>query len=550
MYIPAVVVSTKTRTINIIALPNHAPTVDDLTISTSKNQSVDVNVTAEDSDGDTLMYNLHTMPDHGTLTGELPNMLYTPDANYTGQDYFTFSATDGQLLSSNEANVSITITDTATTSITITGQITDINGSAITGATVTIDEKTTSTDNNGSYSISGIEASERINVNVTHPDYLANSKVVIVAENKDLTMDIKLGTPKATLLFASTEGATLSSNDGASVELPADGYIDANGTAYTGDVRVKMSYYPITTQSGRATFPGTFDGIDSNGSTFPIKSYGFMNVELTDPQGNALNLDGSSTAALTFPKDNNIHPQPTTIPLWYYDEAKGYWIEDGAATNVNNSEYSGTVTHFTSWNLDIPITLGRINGCVVDINGNRVPGAHINIDATNWVSAGNHTDIAGNFSIRAPINTSIHLSSYGLIGDTKYSGVYNHQLSLQNAEIKSLNTCLVLNSKELGGYNRDIIIKGRVFEWSSNTPVANKVIHYAPTFNDFAFGHNIIYANNTTDNDGYFSIKLTTTYDSLDYIFGSDNNCNPVYIHLQPNVNIYNIGDIAQTVCY
>ena len=81
--------------------------------------------------------------------------------------------------------------------------------------------------------------------------------------------------------FDSTEGATVTQADGAKVELPAGGYIDANNSAYVGQVVVKMSYYPITTQSGRATFPGTFEGIEGN-TTFPIQSYGFMNVELTD----------------------------------------------------------------------------------------------------------------------------------------------------------------------------------------------------------------------------------------------------------------------------
>jgi formylglycine-generating enzyme required for sulfatase activity len=47
-------------------------------------------------------------PQHGTLTGTPPNVTYTPDADYLGQDSFTFIANDGEA-ESNPATVSITV---------------------------------------------------------------------------------------------------------------------------------------------------------------------------------------------------------------------------------------------------------------------------------------------------------------------------------------------------------------------------------------------------------------------------------------------------------
>ena len=56
----------------------------------------------------TLTFSIVTPPAHGTLTGTLPNVTYTPAANYNGPDSFTFRASDGSLVS-NTATVSITV---------------------------------------------------------------------------------------------------------------------------------------------------------------------------------------------------------------------------------------------------------------------------------------------------------------------------------------------------------------------------------------------------------------------------------------------------------
>ena len=388
-----------TRTVTVNALPNHAPTAHDLSATTAKNTSLDINVTAEDSDGDTLIYSLHIMPDHGTLTGELPNVTYTPTTGYVGQDYFTFSVMDGHGATSSEANVSIIITDTNTQSHSVSGKITNSNGTAISGAMVTIAGHIISTSADGSYTLSNFPVGERVLVDATHPNYLANSRVIEVNAT-DVILNITLDTPKATLTFDAGDGATVSQSSGASVELPVNGYIDANGTAYTGAVTVKMSYHAITTQEGRATFPGTFEGIEGN-TTFPIQSYGFMNVELTDANGNPLNLDSNSIATLTYPNDTSLIT-PSTVPLWYYDEEQGYWVQEGEATNSGHySTYVGTVTHFTSWNLDAKGPKAKFTGCVEDENGTRVSNARVQFKSINWDSYVVPTDINGNISVYA-----------------------------------------------------------------------------------------------------------------------------------------------------
>jgi hypothetical protein len=51
---------------------------------------------ATDPDNNALAYTVLSTPQHGTLTGQAPNLTYTPHAGYLGSDLFSFKASDGQ----------------------------------------------------------------------------------------------------------------------------------------------------------------------------------------------------------------------------------------------------------------------------------------------------------------------------------------------------------------------------------------------------------------------------------------------------------------------
>jgi hypothetical protein len=84
------------------------PTAQNQSVNTSEDEPVGITLSAQDIDGDALTYSVVAQPQHGTLTGTAPNLTYTPDANYNGEDSFTFQANDGAL-DSNIATVTIAI---------------------------------------------------------------------------------------------------------------------------------------------------------------------------------------------------------------------------------------------------------------------------------------------------------------------------------------------------------------------------------------------------------------------------------------------------------
>ncbi len=88
--------------------PNHPPMAEDQSVTTPEDTAVGITLTASDEDPDILTYSIVGGPSNGSLTGDLPNVTYTPNADYHGDDSFTFVANDGKD-DSNIATVSITV---------------------------------------------------------------------------------------------------------------------------------------------------------------------------------------------------------------------------------------------------------------------------------------------------------------------------------------------------------------------------------------------------------------------------------------------------------
>jgi hypothetical protein len=59
-------------------------------------------------DGDALTFSVVDAPQHGTLTGTAPHLVYTPGADFNGTDTFAYRADDGPLESS-PATVTIAV---------------------------------------------------------------------------------------------------------------------------------------------------------------------------------------------------------------------------------------------------------------------------------------------------------------------------------------------------------------------------------------------------------------------------------------------------------
>jgi len=96
---------------------NDPPIAFDQTVETDEGQAFAIVLTGDDEDGDEISFELVSDPENGTLTGELPNLVYTPDPGFTGEDYFDFKVIDALGAESNVARVTIIVNPSAITNI-------------------------------------------------------------------------------------------------------------------------------------------------------------------------------------------------------------------------------------------------------------------------------------------------------------------------------------------------------------------------------------------------------------------------------------------------
>ncbi|MGI8978866.1 MAG: Ig-like domain-containing protein [Pirellulaceae bacterium] len=106
-----------TVTLNVCAVSD-APLATDDAFATEEDTPLIVDVAGSvlandsDADGDSLTAELVTGPAHGALTLNADGSFsYSPEANFSGQDVFIYTASDGSL-TSNEATVTITVNPT------------------------------------------------------------------------------------------------------------------------------------------------------------------------------------------------------------------------------------------------------------------------------------------------------------------------------------------------------------------------------------------------------------------------------------------------------
>ena len=122
--------------------PNQPPTAESQTLTVIPDTPRMINLVASDPDGDPLTFSLVSPASSGSLSGMPPNITYTPDFGFTGEDSFAFGVNDG-LANSGPATITLLVSDTpvpvadnqtvmldedADTMITVTGAASDGGG--------------------------------------------------------------------------------------------------------------------------------------------------------------------------------------------------------------------------------------------------------------------------------------------------------------------------------------------------------------------------------------------------------------------------------------
>lgn len=113
-----------------IILTNYPPAAADRIVNVSPGVATPIPLTATDLDGDPLTFRIESPPGHGTLVGDPPKVVYTPDAEYLGPDRFTYTVSDSQT-SSPPAQVVLQIAKLSRPPIAIATNLTTLTNTAL-----------------------------------------------------------------------------------------------------------------------------------------------------------------------------------------------------------------------------------------------------------------------------------------------------------------------------------------------------------------------------------------------------------------------------------
>lgn len=277
---------------------------------------------------------------------------------------------------------------TTTTSI-ISGIVVDLNNSPIQGATVTLEGSSVAsktTNEYGAFYFHNAPTGNRVSVRFEKNNYLkvvrsetrpSNGVVMIhatmISENSPISI---VGTISGT-----TGGDVNLFAHNTKVSFAPNSIVDASGNTFTGNAKVSLAYLDPSQDDFARLIPGgdmaATNTANANGYLY---SYGIIKVELKDDAGNPLQLkdEASSNAQIEVGVPSSMQgAAPATIPLWYFDQVKGRWIEEGFAT-LTGEKYIGSVSHFTDWNCDVwSEEQATITGTVTDVYGIPVAGVRI-----------------------------------------------------------------------------------------------------------------------------------------------------------------------------
>lgn len=308
--------------------------------------------------------------------------------------------------------------DVARGNASIAGFVYDEMRLPLAGVNVTEGDKTTTTDQYGMFIVENASVSlNNAKIEMAKPGYFKLVKSKKVNAGAANYIRAQMIQRKLTGTVPSNSGGKIELPGGASVTLPSAAFVnEQTGSPYAGDVRVYMNWIDPEKLEMLDKMPGDLRGISTANTEDQLISYGMITVELEGGNAEKLQIKAGQKAQIQFPLSSALiaSSQPT-IPLWYYDEQKARWIEEGKATKTG-SVFSGEVSHFTTWNADYNLPGPMVNYCVYVVDENKVPylNATVIIHRPNEISGGHgYTDEKGLLCASVPVNTPLKLDIVG-----------------------------------------------------------------------------------------------------------------------------------------
>ncbi len=305
------------------------------------------------------------------------------------------------------------------------------------------------TNRNGNYSVQVQVNPGRLTVNANASGFAPHSIIVDVSDGSRRTADLSMIPVQVTQPFRLENNAAIKVDGQTVVSLSANALVTDSGGAASGQATAMVTV--LDASKDPSVMPGDLEQWNADtGEAEPIESFGAMNVEFASANGNRLNLASGKQASISIPLASGRRPEdaPKTIPLYYWSDATGYWVEEGEAVLERTADgkwaYTGSVGHFSTWNADVLYESITLKGCVQDQKGKPVRNAEVTARGKDYVGSSKATtDADGQFEIAVRPDSELELSA------AVDGSVYSDAQTMRTEGVDlSLGKCLVVTGDQ------------------------------------------------------------------------------------------------------
>lgn len=451
-----------TATVNInVVTQNIAPIANSQVVTTHVGTNLDITLTGNDENGDSLAYMITNNPANGSLTGIAPDLTYVPDAGFVGNDSFSFLVNDGTA-DSNEANIDISVTNTAPAAISQSVDVSINTDQVITLTGSDSDTEDTLVFNLVTQPTNGTLSGTAPNLTYSpDTDYFGNDAFTFVVN--DGTED----SPAATINISVNNSVPQSFSFTDLPEVAPGSEHESNNILVTGinivsEILITGGEYSID----GADFTNSEGTVENNQSVVVKVTASNVALETVDVilsiggvqdtfSVTTSNDNTEPTATIDFPSQNSLTTASSII-------VRGSTQDNGtiASVTINDTEATSN-DNFVTWTAIVPLLPG-LNSLTVeatDLGGNiSSNGSTVSIESrqlfTNKQTAhfNNTTDqfVFYDGTLRALYSFDATTQNYALISDSSTPDNQNSFQSLKDFEIdEAANTAYSIDGATL-----------------------------------------------------------------------------------------------------
>jgi hypothetical protein len=338
-----------------------------------------------------------------------------------------------------------------TVSTSITGQVRTVSGLPVSGATVTVGERTTITDDEGVFLLTDISAAER-EIRAVADGFGTGQVPLRMAAGDAQQVTIHVLETTTLSIPDGALGGRVSGPDGVRLAFPAGSFVAADGSTVTGAVEVQ--YTLMNTPNSILAAPGGMMARIEDGEEVMLESFGMIEVLLSS-DGEPVEFEGEAEVDIPL-ADVEQYEDGEVIGLWSFDEDTGAWVLEGEGT-VENGLFRARVSHFTFWNADQVSQTTCVYGDLKDPYGEPLGQVSVTHSGVNYNGASSTTTSReGSFCTLVRRASAANIASSGRLGDgMSYSWLQTVQTGSTPGNCNQIQTCQDLGEITVAGADQD-----------------------------------------------------------------------------------------------